>query len=238
MSDTQNLNSLDRFRKNPGRLILEAHSHCEIPAGCGGVVLRWRNPQAALPLTFYLYSPVAAKCLLDGAVLPAARNDVTPGKHVLTIALEKVNLAEGLLLFVAVHEPMLSRNQVPPQVVEGPLKFVTAADGTWKYTLKEPPTEWSALSFDDRSWAALTQMPAPQLAPSAPGAYRCRQCIERGAACLGIAPPAGQDRTSLWQRLLGEQPRASAVPVLGNVWVRKVFEVPATRAAELPVGAS
>ena len=41
-----------------------------------------------------------------------------------------------------------------------------------------------------------------------------------GAACLGIAPPAGQDHTSWWQRLLGRQPPASATPVPGNVWVR------------------
>jgi sulfatase modifying factor 1 len=28
--------------------VLEAHSHCEVPAGCGGVVLQWRNPSAGL----------------------------------------------------------------------------------------------------------------------------------------------------------------------------------------------
>jgi hypothetical protein len=43
------LNSLDRFRKHPGQLVLEEHGHCEVPAGCGGVVLRWRNPNPSPP---------------------------------------------------------------------------------------------------------------------------------------------------------------------------------------------
>ena len=42
------LNELERFRKTSSRLALEAHSHCEVPAGCGGVVLRWTRPGAPL----------------------------------------------------------------------------------------------------------------------------------------------------------------------------------------------
>ena len=37
------LNGPDRYRKRSPRLVLEEHSHCEVPAGCGGVVLRWIN---------------------------------------------------------------------------------------------------------------------------------------------------------------------------------------------------
>ena len=49
MADEQQLNSLSRFRKQPGRLVLEEHGHCEVPAG-GGVVLRRRNP-VLLPMS-------------------------------------------------------------------------------------------------------------------------------------------------------------------------------------------
>jgi len=66
MAENQHLNSLGRFRKQPGRLVLEEHSHCEVPTGCGGVVLRWRNPHAVLPVTMHLYTPVRATLLVDG----------------------------------------------------------------------------------------------------------------------------------------------------------------------------
>jgi hypothetical protein len=56
MSGEQRLNSLDRFRKQPGRLVLEEHSHCQVPAGCGGGVLRRRNPQEG-PQAFLAYRP-------------------------------------------------------------------------------------------------------------------------------------------------------------------------------------
>jgi hypothetical protein len=34
------LNSLSRYTKRSPEYVLEEHSHCEVPAGCGGVVLR------------------------------------------------------------------------------------------------------------------------------------------------------------------------------------------------------
>ena len=46
----QQLNSLERFRKRSPRLLLEQYDSCEVPAGCGGVVLRWRDPHAARPV--------------------------------------------------------------------------------------------------------------------------------------------------------------------------------------------
>lgn len=46
MPDNLKLNTLDRFTKQPGLLALQESSHCEVPAGCGGVVLRWIDPRA------------------------------------------------------------------------------------------------------------------------------------------------------------------------------------------------
>jgi hypothetical protein len=232
MAKKQQLNSLDRFRKQPGRLVLEAHGSCEAPAGCGGVVLRWRNPQAALPITFYVYAPVAAKCLLDGAALQTARNDLAPGKHVLTFALENVNLAAGLLLCAAVHDPKLYRTLLPADMGEGPLKIVTAEDGTWKYTLDEPPGDWAALTLDDHAFPALNKVPTPPLGPRDPGAHLCQRCTKLGAVCLGLPPAGDPARASWWQRLLGDRPPTSATPIPGNIWIRKVFEVPAFRFAD------
>jgi hypothetical protein len=151
MADQQRLNSLDRFRKRPGRLVLEEHGHCEVPAGCGGVVLRWRNPAAAVPVTVHLYTPVKATCWIDGAEPQTSRVDLAPGPHAVAFALEQVDLlADYLLLFAAVHDPKERRDQ-PADVSERPVKVLTAADGTWKFRLDPPPSDaWTAAAFDDR----------------------------------------------------------------------------------------
>src|SRR3954471_21444558 len=104
MSDEMRLNSLERFRKQSDRLVLEAHGHCEVPAGCGGVVLRWRNPTAALPLLVHLYSPGKSELFLDGAAVVHTGNDVAPGEHVFAFVLEDADLSAGLFMFVAVHD--------------------------------------------------------------------------------------------------------------------------------------
>ena len=79
MAEEPLLNSIDRFRKRPERIVLEEHGHCEIPAGCGGVVLRWRNPQTAVPVTIHLYTPAKIACFIDGAPLQTGRIDLAPG---------------------------------------------------------------------------------------------------------------------------------------------------------------
>src|SRR5271166_5805199 len=148
----QRLNSLDRFRKQPGRLVLEEHSHCEVPAGCGGVVLRWRNPQSALHVTVRLYAPVKAVCCLDGEEVQTGRIDLVPGPHVAAVFLENVELSGGLLMFAATHDPKEYQRLRPADVEEAPLKVLSADDGTWKFTIEHPLDGWTALAFDDRDW--------------------------------------------------------------------------------------
>jgi hypothetical protein len=207
MSGEQRLNSVDRFRKQPGRLVLEEHSHCEVPAGCGGVVLRWRNPQAALPLTIHLYAPVKAECFLDGTPLEAGRVDLVPGRHVAGILLKDVNQSAGLLMFAAVHGPKDYQRTLPSELTELPVKLLTACDGTWKFTLDPPASEaWKALDFDDGGWPVLAFAPTPRLAHQDFGAWQASRCTAAGALCLGLPSP---------------------VETNGAVWVRKVFEVPA-----------
>lgn len=54
------LNSISRFSKQSPRLVLEEHGHCEVPAGCGGVVLRWRGADDPIALK------LSARRLLGG----------------------------------------------------------------------------------------------------------------------------------------------------------------------------
>ena len=46
--------------------MLEEYSHCEVPAGCGGVVLRWRDPEAGIPLRVSIASFGEAALFVDG----------------------------------------------------------------------------------------------------------------------------------------------------------------------------
>ncbi len=205
MSDEQQLNSVERFRKQPGRLILEEHSHCEVPAGCGGVVLRWRNPFAAVPVTAQFYSPTRATFLIDGVAPPTARVDLAPGRHVVAFVLENADLSAGLFLFAAVHEP--KTRQGTQAVVEQPLRVLSADKDAWRSCLDAPPDDWATVAFDDSGWPVLVQVPAPQLVQEDAGYWSLRRCTELGASCLGLPPPPLTGR--------------------GTVWVRKVFEIPA-----------
>jgi len=211
MSDDQALNSLDRFRKQPGRLVLEEHGHCEVPAGCGGVVLRWRDPHAVLPVTLYLYAPVAADCFLDGVPLEQGRVDLAPGRHLLAVHLADVDLSGGLIMFAALHDPKEYQKVTPAEVVEEPMKVLSAADGSWKYVLDQPPDDWTAPAFDDAAWSALVRVATPKLEWQDHGSYQCSRCEEAGAVCLGL--PSRKRKT------LGRR----------SIWVRKAFDVPGPR---------
>ncbi len=229
MADQPRLNSLERFRKQPARLVLEEHSHCEVPAGCGGVVLRWRNPHATVPVTLYLYAPVQADCRVDGAALPSGRIDLTPGRHILTVALADVDLAGPLLMFAATFDPEKRGQHRPAGVVERPFTVASAADGTCKFTLRPPPEGWDRQDFDDRGWPALGQVPTPIEPGRNLPPWECRECAQLGAVCLGLVAPAGKKKRAWWQRFLGAA-TAGEPSGRGSVWARKVFDVPGPRA--------
>src|ERR1043165_5066507 len=150
MAEQQRLNSLDRFRKQPTRVVLEEHSHCEVPAGCGGVVFRWRNPQAAVPVTIHLYSPWQLTWRLDGVEPQASRLDLVPGTHVLGFIIKNVNPSAGIIMFAAIHDPKEHQRMSAAAIEERPLKVVTDEIGTWKCTVDQPATdEWLSAAFDD-----------------------------------------------------------------------------------------
>lgn len=81
--DDLRLNTLHRFAKQSPRLVLQEYSHCEVPAGCGGVVLRWVDPREGVPIRVALVCTMKADVSLDGAPLPTGRAAVAPGRHVL-----------------------------------------------------------------------------------------------------------------------------------------------------------
>jgi hypothetical protein len=229
MADEQRLNSLDRFRKRPERLVLEQHSHCEVPAGCGGVVLRWRNPLAAVPLVVYLYTPVEAGLYLDGVEPAAARIDVVPGEHVIAIALPEVDLSEGLLMFAAIHESKKDRGVEPEWVTEPDVKIVSTDDGAWKFTLVEPAdAAWTALAFDDNDWPALSRARPRQVNPGQFGSHQAYHCRQHGAFFLRVPESvAAEVPVGWWTRWLTSRSTEATTASHGRIWIRKRFAVPA-----------
>jgi hypothetical protein len=205
----QQLNSLDRYRKRSPNLVLEQHSHCEVPAGCGGVVLRWRNPHAARPVRVHVYTSGKAECWIDGEPLTHGRIDLPPGRHVLAVAVERGERAR-LLRAALLHDPEDSKDH-GPDGVEVPIRVLSSADRSWKVTLTAPPELWQAPEFDDSGWEAMTACTIPEVRWDAPGAYQWRSCEDAKATGLGVSSlPAGEGQH-------------------GPAWVRKVFEVPTPR---------
>ncbi len=206
MAKSHDLNSLDKFRKHPGRLVLEMHSHCEVPAGCGGVVLRWRNPLAARPFACRLFKAGPATTSIDGTALATSIIDLRPGPHLLSFVLGPVDFSAGFLAFALVATQAENIPSEAGTVVEPPLALLTQADRTWKFTLDKPADGWDTLAFDDATWAALAQVAPLTLDDRDPNRWAFQSCTYRGAVCLGL-------------------PRRKTAAA-GEVWIRKQFDVP------------
>ena len=204
MARKKQINSLDRFRKQSPHLLLETHSHCEVPAGCGGVVMRWRNPKAARPVRVWVYTSAPANCWIDGEPLERGSLDLKPGPHVLAVAMEKVDRTAGLLMAALAHDP----EDAGTQKVEAPLKIVSAGDGSWKATIEPPPEGWRTADFADAGWSALVEVAIPEVGYDRPGGWQWHACQDQGAAGLRLDLPRRVTRS-------------------GPVWMRKVFVIPA-----------
>jgi hypothetical protein len=206
------LNSLDRFRKRSGRLVLE-----ETSAGCGGMVFRWRNPQAAVPLIAGAYAPVLVKFFLDGVEIQNTHLDVAPGQHQVALALDEIDLGGGLFMFAAWHEANPGYpSTVPPGLKELNMRVVSATDGTWLASLDEPPSDWLGPGFDDSHWQTLTHSrPNPKPNWRETGAHMANWCNYQKAVFLALFP-AG---------------RGSRKAGRGRVWVRKRLDVPGPQPA-------
>lgn len=201
----QQLNSLERFRKQSPNLVLEQHSHCEVPAGCGGVVLRWRNPHAVRPLRFRLFTSGKAECWLDGELVKRGHFDLAPGRHVLAIAIE-LGDREGLLRAALIHDTKEAHRE--GGTAESAFRLLSAADGQWKAVTAAPGAGWQALEFDDSGWPALVGCTIPEVRWGQPGAHQWHACESVKAGGLRLAGPPPKE-----------------LP-LANVWVRRVFNLP------------
>lgn len=124
MAREPELNSLDRYVKSSPRFVLEEHGHCEVPAGCGGAVLRWRNrfTSIAVELSIAVVGAEDWDVLIDGEPPRSARPLLSPGRHVLMIAVRGV--VEGEFAFSVWLQS--------PDVPDGPVGQTPGPAGMWR----------------------------------------------------------------------------------------------------------
>jgi hypothetical protein len=195
-----NLNSLGRYAKQSSRLILEQHPHCEVPAGCGGVVLRWRSEISELPVLVHSFSSGKSKLFIDGQSPTSSWSSISFGDHVLSLVLEELP-KDAILAVAVVH----NASRAPPisQQIGEVLKVLSDADGTWKCTTVKPADDqWMKSGFDDSSWATLNAAQPPVLEKRQMYTrenmweIRLQMALEAGAKCLRVTTPSGQ----MWVR--------------------------------------
>jgi hypothetical protein len=206
-----NLNSLARYAKQSPDLVLEERSHCEIPAGCGGVVLRWWNPKQGIPVAIWVHSQAGREMWLDGRPVSYGVPLVTFGSHVLTFAITRLQPGQVALMVAAFREANDRSGAALPEPDPRRVVALSLPDGSWKYSRVAPIGDaWTRSDFDDSGWDAmeLGTMPAGD-GTSFSGAARLGELGARGLAVSG----AGSE-----------------------IWVRKVFELSERASPASPEG--
>lgn len=189
MSDDLKVNGLPRYRKRSPRLLLESHSSCEVPAGCGGVVLRWRDPREGFAAEASLYVMSDAwRLTVDGEALPSGRMLLPYGARVLGLHVRGMP-RRGALMFVLQSAPRhrsLDGSLISPEVV-----VCSAPDTGWCYTTTPPSDErWQFdPALDTRGWQPMRL--APPIPPRADGRlpWAVRRMRREGAQPLGFSAP-------------------------------------------------
>lgn len=192
--DNLRLNAISRYSKQSSQYVLEVHSHCEVPAGCGGLVLRWRNPHLAIPLEIWTYTVGEAQVLLDGIALASARPLVPYGEHVLAWVITGFEPAAPLLACTATYDESWPGSvRVTPPTRQS-VSIVSAPDGSWRYTATPPPRTWTQSDFDDSAWRPMVARPVGD--EERRQQYRLDRVCKRGAQPLGVEGAAH----TLWIR--------------------------------------
>lgn len=195
--DDLRINSAERFQKaEKSRLLLEEHSHCEVPAGCGGVVLRWVDPAAGLPIVLGVRAPTPLEVYLDGERVDSARITVSFGEHLLALGFSAAEVeaeepVPPLLLCGAQHDERGGDERRPVAAL------LSRADGSWRVTRSAPAGDgWRRdLAFDDGDWEPLRSTKLASVPTQSAWAYE--QLSTLGAVPLALPPrPAG----ALWLR--------------------------------------
>jgi hypothetical protein len=196
------LNSLSRYTKASPTFVLEEHSHCEVPAGCGGVVLRWTDPRRAAPMALWLFTAGEAMICLDGAAPKSGRPMIEFGDHIIAFAMSGFAAKSALLVFAGVLGDGEATHTSVSRKTGATLYVLSSDDGSWKYTNDEPQDDsWMRPGYDDSNWRPMVRRALPAESEESRNSYRAKKATEFGGIPLGISRRA--DR----------------------VWIRKAFSL-------------
>ena len=189
------INTLHRFAKHSPRLVLHEYSHCEVPAGCGGVVLRWIDPARGAPAAVRVAAPAAtATCWLDGAHLASNLMLLPPGRRVLAVHLRRT-APRAQPFTVSIHSDADGDE----------IDLIAFGDPQYRCTAAEPAAElaWTAPGFDDAAWPAAGRASAELIAAQERWEQRgFEQAAADGRAVLLL------DADELWLRITFTAPEA------------------------------
>ncbi|MCA9671134.1 MAG: hypothetical protein KC503_36300 [Myxococcales bacterium] len=183
------LNTLARFSKRnaPSALALEEHGHCEVPAGCGGVVMRWRDPRVGLDVLIEIAASntVQTRVVLDGVPMQTARAAIPFGEHVLDIEIVREHDEPTLLWIAAIVDLAADRALGAPRVLR---QLCSAGDGAFVGVVRRwPGTRADVMAaFSDGEFDPLEA--APDLEPPDELAWRINTLRQRGAIPLRLPP--------------------------------------------------
>ncbi|MCB9762185.1 MAG: hypothetical protein H6739_20465 [Alphaproteobacteria bacterium] len=177
---------LNRLKKASAEgLILEHFGSCEVPAGCGGVVLRWSRTGQPQRVDFSVYVTGQHTLFVDGEKPEFTRADLAPGPHVLGLILS--GLPQDWALYASINLPR--REDAHNRLRSEP-------DGSWRCSVDEPAdARWMKPGFDDSGWTPMIGQGAPP-APDPKHGWAQRWLQEKGARRLTIE---GQPQ-ALWVR--------------------------------------
>ncbi len=189
------LNDLSKFSKSSRRLILREYSNCEVPAGCGGVVFRWKNPDDAIAFETLSFILGEFELFLDGNTPQSACPLLERGEHILSLVISNFQSNYGFLMFAG-----RSGESGASLFYEGDRKvrILSSPDSSWKFLLNAPMEEsWTGLKFDDSSWNSMIFKNLPTLDKKDSRRFEIDSLSGYGAQSLGIEEVAPK---TIWIR--------------------------------------
>lgn len=153
------------------------------------MVLRWRDPERGVPLTFRVYAGGPYKFFLDGQLLSSARPIISFGEHAISILITEFDPNQVVLLFAAKYEEKADGKDHQARSTAAVIHFLSAPDDSWKYSCVEPRDDsWQQPGFDDSGWSAMPsrEWPPDKEKTATAQSYRAQELLRMGAHGLGV----------------------------------------------------
>ncbi len=187
------LNNLPRFSKSSRQLVLREYSNCEVPAGCGGIVFRWKNPDNPVAFEMLLFIPCEFELLIDGNPPQSACPLLERGEHILCLIISNFKSSYGVLLFggKTVETGIYYDKGIKGYEIDRKERVLSLPDSSWKYLLSQPLDEsWTELKFDDSTWKSMISKVIPSIEEQDSRQYTIGRLSALGAQSLGVEEAA------------------------------------------------